>query len=212
MRSLKFLTALAALSLLASPAFAQFAGIPAGAKKVKLNDQIRANQIEWKSDAPMEKINGTAPGVKGDLSIDPAKLDGMTGKFWFAVKDMKTGNPTRDRHLQGAEWLNAEKNANITFEIASVKVGKVDGDKATVDATGSMEVNGVKQRITVPVTVSWKVAGEQTSRVPGDWVKIDTKFDIKLADYKIAGKAGVVGSKVGDKIAISATLYGHTVP
>ncbi len=211
MRTLKLLSALVALSLLASPAFAQIAGVPAGARKVKLNDQIRANQIDWTSAAPMEKIKGTAPGVKGDLSIDPAKLEAMTGKFWFAVMDMKTGNTTRDRHLQGSEWLNAEKNPNITFEIASVAVRKVDGDKASVDATGSMEVNGVKKRITVPVTLSWKVAGEQTSRVAGDWVKIDTKFDLKLADYKIAGKAGVVGSKVGESIAISATLYGHTV-
>ena len=38
--------------------------------------------------------------------------------------------------------------------------------------------------------------------------KITTKFAIKLADYKVEGKAGLVGSKVGESIDCEATLVG----
>ena len=209
----KFLTAVAvfSVSLFSTAAFAQFAGVAAGDKKVQLNDKIRPNQIEWVSDAPMEQIKGSAPSVTGTLKIDPAKLEAMTGKISFPVKEMKTGNATRDRHLAGKDWLDAESFPNISFEIAKVKVVSVVGDKAKLMAEGSMELHGVKARMSIPVTVTWKAGSAQTAHVPGDWVKIDTKFSVKLGDYKIAGKGGIVGSKVGETIAISGTLYGHTV-
>lgn len=210
---MKFLAAMAvtAVSLMSTAAFAQFAGVAAGDKKVQLNDKIRPNQIEWVSDAPMEQIKGSAPMVTGQLTIDPAKLESMTGKISFPVKEMKTGNATRDRHLAGKDWLDAESFPNVSFEIAKVKVAGVDGDKARLSAEGTMELHGVKVRMTIPVTLTWKASSAQTAHVPGDWVKIDTKFSIKLGDFKIAGKSGVVGSKVGETIAITGTLYGHTV-
>lgn len=204
------LLSLAQLSL-ATPAHAQLAGAPAGAKTAKLNDKIRANQVEWLSDAPMEKIKGTAAGVQGSFTIDPAKLDAISGSASFAVADMKSGNATRDRHLKGKEWLDAEAFPRVTFSFDGAKVIKVEGDKASLEVRGTMELHGVKQAMTVPVTVTWKAASADTARVPGDWVKIDTKFEVKLADYKIKGKEGVVGDKVGTSIAISATLYAHTV-
>lgn len=209
----KFLTAMAmtAATLSSTAAFAQFAGVAAGEKKVQLNDKIRANQIEWVSEAPMEKIKGTADTVTGSLTIDPAKLEGIKGKISFPVASMKSGNATRDRHLAGKDWLDAEAFPNVSFDIAKVSVAGVEGDKAQLRAEGTMEMHGVKVRMTIPVTLTWKAASAQTAKVPGDWVKIDTKFNVKLADFKVAGKSGVVGSKVGETIAISTALYAHTV-
>ena len=206
----KILTATAVLAI-AVPAFAQLAGIPAGATKVELNDKIRENQLEWLSDAPMEKIKGSAPGVTGSFTVDPANLGALTGKISVPVKSMKTGNPLRDRHLADKDWLDAASYPNITFEIKKATVRKVDGVKADLMAEGTFELHGVKKEMTIPVTLQWKRASADTSRVPGDWVKISTKFSVKLSDFKVAGKSGIVGKKVGETIAVSGTLYGHTV-
>lgn len=206
----KILTA-AAVTALSLPALAQIPGAPAGPAKVELNDKIRANQLEWLSDAPMEKIKGSAPGVTGTFTIDPANLAAVTGKITVPVKSMKTGNPLRDRHLADKDWLDANAFPNITFDIAKATVRKVDGGKAELMAEGTFTLHGVAKQMTIPVTLQWKRASADTARVPGDWIKISTKFDVKLTDFKVAGKSGVVGKKVGETIAINGTLYGHTV-
>lgn len=209
-RTFRNLVAAAAVLGLAVPAFAQIRDAKAGATTVELSDKIRANQLEWLSDAPMEKIKGSAPGVTGSFSIDPANLAAVAGKITVPVKTMKTGNPLRDRHLAGKDWLDADAHPNITFEIKKAAVQKVDGGKADLLAEGTFTMHGVAKEMKIPVTLQWKKASADTARVPGDWVKISTKFDVKLSDFKVAGKSGVVGKKVGETISINGTLYGHT--
>jgi polyisoprenoid-binding protein YceI len=215
-----FAVAVSAVMLAAAPAFAHEghdpdkapAAAPASAaKKVELEDKIRPNQFEWLSDAPMEKIKGSAPGVTGSFVMDMAKLTEMTGKLSVPVKTMKTGNPLRDRHLADKDWLDADAYPNITFDIKKVTVRSADAEKATLSAEGEFSLHGVTKMMTIPVTLQWKKAGADTARVAGDWIKITVKFDVKLGDFKVAGKSGVVGKKVGDTIAITGTLYGHTV-
>jgi polyisoprenoid-binding protein YceI len=194
-----------------STANAQMPGVDAGAKRVTLNDAIRPNQFEWLSDAPMEKIKGSAPGVTGTFTIDPAKLAEITGKISVPVKTMKTGNPLRDRHLADKDWLDAASFPNITYDIKKTTVRKVEAGKAELMAEGTFTLHGVGKEMSIPVTLQWKNAGADTARVPGDWVKISVKFNVKLGDFKVVGKSGVVGKKVGDTIAVTGTLYGHTV-
>ncbi len=212
MKRLKLTLAIVAgATLLAGPAFAQLAVKAKGAQKVQLNDSIRKNVISWLSAAPMENIKGTAPNVKGTFSMDPANMKAVTGSISVPVKGMKTGNPIRDRHLAGKDWLDAKKFPNITFKITAIKSARAAGKKANLQAEGDFTCHGVTKKITVPVEISWKEANAKTARVAGDWVKISTSFTISLADYNVAGKAGVVGNKVGKTIKIDATLYGHTV-
>jgi hypothetical protein len=42
-----------------------------GTKRVTISDKVGKNQFSWSSDAPLEKIKGTAEGVSGSFSIDP---------------------------------------------------------------------------------------------------------------------------------------------
>ncbi len=198
-------------ALFAGSAFAQLAVKAKGVQKVELSDAISKNQISWLSDAPMEKIKGTAPNVTGSFTMNPADMKAVTGTVSVPVKGMKTGNPIRDRHLMGKDWLDAKQFPNITFKITSVTAARVSGQKANLTVVGAFTCHGVTKTITAPVEVTWKEASAKTARAPGDWIKIKTSFTIKLADYKVAGKAGVVGNKVGDTIKIDGTLYGHTV-
>ena len=115
---------------------------------------------------------------------------------------MKTGNDMRDDHLRSAQWLDAATHPEMSFEVVSVvaKPTVTEGDvkSADLEVTGKFTLHGVTTDLKAPATIKWK----------GDKVKISTQFGIKLADYKVKGKEGIVGQKVGETIACEATLKG----
>lgn len=177
------------LALLALPALAQAA--PTELK----------GQMKFVSDAPVEKIVGTADG-KATLDINLQDLTKITGKIAVSVASMKTGNDMRDDHLRSAEWLDAAKHPEMSFDVVSVtaKPTQTKGEvkSAELEVTGKFTLHGVTTDLKAPATIKWK----------GDKVKISTKFTIKLAEYKVKGKEGIVGQKVGETIACEATLKG----
>ena len=152
---------------------------------------------EFVSEAPLEKIVGVSEGTLA-LAGDFADLTSLKATVSIPVSSMKTGNKIRDEHLQGSDWLNAAANPNITFTTKSIEVVKQKGDaqkgKATVNAIGNITINGVSKEMTAPVKIKWSKKS----------VKVKTKFEIALADFKVAGAQGVVGNKVGKSIAIKA--------
>jgi polyisoprenoid-binding protein YceI len=186
MRALK---ALSLLALVALPA-AAIAG-PATLK----------GQMKFVSDAPVEKIVGSADGAAA-LDINLQDLTKITGKITVPVASMKTGNDIRDDHLKSDQWLDAKAHPEIVFEVASVVAEPVqtkgEVKSAELKVTGKFTLHGVTTDLTAPATIKWK----------GNKVKISTKFNIKLADYKVKGKEGIVGQKVGETIACEATLKG----
>ena len=196
---LKHLTAsilaMAAL-LLASPAFAQ--------EHQLTFEKNEKSQLKFDSTAPAEKIVGVIKDVSGEVKLNLEDLSKTTGKLSFPVKAMNTGNDLRDRHMAGDEWLNAAKNPNITFTVNGIQDAKTSGDADKVIITGlavgTVNVNGVdapsKAKVTITLLKSKGI------------VKVEPAFDVKLADHKIAGKKGVVGSKVGELVTVSGALYG----
>jgi polyisoprenoid-binding protein YceI len=190
---------------------AQLAVGSAGAKKVTLNDHVSKNQFMWISEAPLENIKGSSEGVTGAFTIDPKNLSTLRGTISTQVKTMKTGNGTRDNHLMGAAWLDAGKYPAITFTILSVSEVKASGATATAVATGDFTMHGVTKRMTIPFKLTYMQESDKTrERAPGDLVMIAANFDVSLKDYKITGSEGLVGSKVGQNIKITAQIFGNT--
>ncbi len=158
-------------------------------------------QADWISDAPVEKIVGTADG-EGALTIDFDDLTSIKGTIKMPVASMKSGNAQRDDHLKGEEWLDAANHPEITFEVTAVKIVEAPtGDaikEAKVEVAGKFTLRGVTTELTAPATLKWK----------GDKVKVETAFQVKLADYAVKGKQGVVGNKVGETIDVKVQLKG----
>jgi polyisoprenoid-binding protein YceI len=180
-----------------------------GTKKVTLNDAVGKNQFNWSSDAPLEKIKGTAGGVTGSLTLDPKNIATIRGTISAKVSTMKSGNATRDGHLHGNQWLDAAKYPTISFTINSVSGVKVNGNTATGTATGNFTMHGVTKSMSVPFKVTYVEESAKTrQRAPGDLVMISADFDVALANFNVAGAKGVVGSKVGEKISVTAQLFG----
>lgn len=180
-----------------------------------VDDPMNRNSVTFKSTAPLEDIVGTSNQVSGQLVFDPMKPErGGHGEFSVPIRSLGTGIPLRDEHLTGADWLNAEKNPNITFKISEVK--EVKGVKSTADAqtydvvaVGDFSLNGVTKRLSVPARITYLRESEATSqRQPGDLLAIRTTFEVALADFGITGPKGMnlIGSKVGERVEVEFSV------
>jgi len=184
-----------------------------GPKLVTLNDAVNKNQFIWISEAPLENIKGSSEGVSGSLTLDPQDLSTLRGTVTTQTSTMKTGNATRDNHLHSAEWMDASHYPTISFTITSVDQIKTNAGGASGLATGNFTMHGVTKKVSIPFQMSYIPESAKTrERAPGDFVMINATFNISLKDFNIAGTDGVVGSKVGEQIKITAQLFGNALP
>jgi len=195
-----------------SPTVAQPLAVKAkGTRTITLTDKVGKNQLAWVSDAPLEKIDGTAEGITGRIVLDPSKPTSIRGTISAQVATMKTGNGMRDEHLRGDKWLDAANYPTISFTAKSVSGAKVEGNKVTAQVVGDFTMHGVTRQMTVPFTLTYIDGSPKTrERAPGDLVMITAEFDVSLKDFNVAGSAGIVGNKVGESIHITAQLFGST--
>ena len=211
-------TLILAVAFVAAVAFSSATSIPgaaAGAKKYTLNNSVGKNAIEFVSDAPMEKINGTSDGVDGSFMLDAANLEATTGKITVKVMTMKTANSKRDEHMYDAMWLDAGTYPTIGFDVKSLKDVKVttkDGRSVvTATAVGSFTCHGVTKPSTANVTITYLPESAETKkRASGNLAMIEASFTVALAEHNITGKAGVVGKSVGETIAVTAKLFSNS--
>lgn len=187
-----------------------------GVQKIRLNNKVGKSQVKFVSAAPMEEIHGTASDIVGDITFDPANLEGLTARIEVGVASMETGIKKRDEHLHGTDWLDAKQFPKIIFEVKNLKDISVmaQGVKADVKAvaTGDFTLHGITKEISVPVEMTYLLASEKTKkRAPGDFLVIKGMFQIALKDFDISGNRGMVGSRVGTEIELDANFFGSTV-
>lgn len=179
-----------------------------GTKNITLNNKVGANQAQFSSKAPLENIDGGTAVVSGTFALDLGNLESTTGKVFVAVNTMQTGIALRDRHLQEKDWLDAETNPNITFDIkklSGVQIVSSGGGKgvAKANAEGVFTLHGVGKAMTVPIEITY------IEKAPNDLVMIKVgDFPVSLKEHGVVGRKGIVGSKVSETITVKAMLYG----
>jgi len=177
-----------------------------GAKAIKLDNKIGNNQAQFNSKAPLEDINGTA-SVNGSFTIDPANIEATTGKIAVPVNSMQTGVELRNKHILGKDWLDEESYKEVTFDIkkiSGVQLVSSGGGKGIAKgmAEGTFSLHGVAKTLSFPIEITYIEKGG------GDLVMIKTEFTVALKDYNIAGKKGIVGSKVAETITVKVSMFG----
>jgi polyisoprenoid-binding protein YceI len=177
-----------------------------GAKAIKLDNKIGNNQAQFSSKAPLEDINGTA-SVNGSFTIDPANIEATTGKIAVPVNTMQTGIELRNKHILGKDWLDEESYKEVTFDIkkiSGVQLVSSGGGKGIAKgmAEGTFSLHGVAKTLSFPIEITYIEKGG------GDLVMIKTDFTVALKDYNIAGKKGIVGSKVAETITVKVSMFG----
>jgi polyisoprenoid-binding protein YceI len=197
MKSLIYLSTLAAgCQLLAAPIDFDF------------KDAKGVNNIVFRTDAPLESINGTATGISGKVAFDPEKPGDVKGKIVVAANSLHVGNPMMKEHMHGKMWVDAAQHPDITFEIESAKNVKTQGNDTTADVTGKFSLKGVTKEITIPVKLTYlkdklKARG---GRQDGDLLVVRSQFAIKRSDFGI--NAGQGEDKVSNDIDLTLSIAG----
>ena len=172
-------------------------------------DPKGVNTVIFKTDAPLESINGTANGISGTVTFDPGNPAAVKGKIVVATSSLHVPNPTMKEHLHGKDWLDATKHPEITFEVNSAANAKTAGNATTLDVTGNMTIKGTSKTLTVPVKLTYlkdKLKARGGSNKDGDLLVVRANFTIQRSDFGI--NAAKFEEKVSNDIELTFSLAG----
>ena len=172
-------------------------------------DPKGVNNAVFKLDAPLEAINGSANGISGTVTYDPAAPSSTKGRIVVAAASLHVPNPMMKGHLHGEQWLDVAKHQEITFEAQSLSNVKTTGDSTTADVTGTLSIKGVAKQVTAPVKFTYlkdKLGARTNGQMQGDLLVIRANFAIKRSDFGINPKAPE--DKVADTIELTLSIAG----
>ena len=171
-------------------------------------DPKSVNNAVFKLDAPLEAINGSANGISGTVTFDPANPAATKGKIVVAASSLHVPNPMMKERLHSGMWMDVAKNGEITFEVKELKNAKTAGGKTTADATGTLTIKSVAKEVTVPVTLTYlpDKLGQRVPNLKGDLLVVRANFAIKRSDFGINPKAPE--EKVSDTIDLTLSIAG----
>ena len=181
---------------------------PAAPLEFDFKDPKGVNNIVFKTDAPLESINGVATGISGSVTFDPDNPGAVKGKIIVQASSLHLGNPMQKEHLHGDKWLDVAKYPDITFEVESAKNVKAQANVTNAEVTGKFSLHGVTKTITVPVKLSF-LKDQLKARIPGkdgDLLVIRASFKIKRSDFGI--NPGQMEEKVSDEIELNLSIAG----
>lgn len=176
--------------------------------KFDFKDPKGVNNVVFKLDAPLEAINGSASGISGSVTFDPANPAATTGKIVVEAKSMMVPNSMMKDHMHGEQWMNVAQHPELTFEAKELKNVKTSGDSTTAEAVGTFTAKGVSKTLTVPVKLTYlkdKLQARQPN-AKGDLLVIRSTFTFKRADFGI--NPGAPTDKVADEIELTLSLAG----
>lgn len=189
--------------------------LPEEARKFTLNNAVGQNSIKFLSEAPMEKIYGTADSISGTFTMNWNSLESTKGRFSVVVRSMKTAIARRDGHMYSSAWLDADAYPEIVFDITELnnvsRDGKTGKNVATATAVGMFTCHGITKPLKASVLITYLPETNETKqRASGDLVMIGASFDVNLKDFNITGTGGIIGSKVGEVIRVTANLFANS--
>jgi polyisoprenoid-binding protein YceI len=173
-------------------------------------DPKNGNKIEFKLDAPAEKIAGAANDISGTVTFDPQNPGATRGKIVVGTASLTVPNALQTTTMRGSQWLDAAQYPQIIFEAKELKKVKTNGDNTTADVVGTFTLHGVSKEVTIPVEMKYlkdklgeRLGGDQK----GDILVItSTNFSIKRADFKIMPGQNL--DKVADTISLTLGVAG----
>ena len=179
-----------------------------GEQTFSFDDKYGRNQASFYSSTPVEDITGLTNDVGGSASFNVKDITTLKGTISLPTASLKTGIEMRDGHLQGPDWLDAEKYPEILFVVKSVSdVKSIADNKLEAKVTGDFTVHGVTKEVVADVNMTYLDESEQTKkRAPGDLLGVEAKFNITLSDYEVDNM--LMGQKVSDDIKIAVTIVG----
>ncbi len=125
-------------------------------------------------------FRGRATTGTGRLS-GGARLADIGGWIEIRVEDITTGNGRRDRHMR--ERLEIQRFPTFRMEVTGVRADSLIGDTTVVTLTGTLELHGIANEISVPGRVYWDRGGAHV------W----TEFRLDIRDYNLKRASTFLG-------------------
>ncbi len=173
-------------------------------------DPKGVNAISFHLDSLLEPIAGTANGISGTVSYDPANPAATSGTIVVATPSLTVTNSTMRDHLLSEGWVDAAGHPEITFAITDLSHVETDGKTTTAHANGTFTLKGVTKEISIPVKIT-HLAGAFGQRINkpelgGDLLVVRGDFSISRSDFGI--RPGQNEDKVADQIDLSIAVVG----
>lgn len=171
-------------------------------------DPKGVNNAAFKLDAPLEAVNGSASGISGTVTFDPTDPGSAKGKIVVASSSLQVPNQMQMHHMHSDKWLDVAKFPEISFEAASLKNVRTEGNITSADVTGTFTLKGTSKEITAPVKFTY-LKDKLSQRLPGkngDLLVMRSNFSIKRSDFGI--NPGQFEDKVSETIEITLSIAG----
>lgn len=193
------------VAIAASAAFAH-----AAPRAFDFKDPKGVNNVQFKLDAPLESITGTATGISGTVMFDPAKPGATSGRIVLDAASLAVGNPLMGEHLRGEQWLDVARHPAIVFEAHSLENVRTAAGKTQADVRGALTVKGITKEVVVPVTFTHLPdklgARVNDPKVKGDLLVMRAVFSINRSEFAL--QAGQMTDKVAENIELSLSIAG----
>jgi polyisoprenoid-binding protein YceI len=196
-------------TLTAILSLAAAAALGAAPTSFDFKDPKGVNAIQFHLDSLLEPISGTAGGITGTVSFDPANPAATAGKIVVASKSLTVPNTTMTEHLHGNNWLDVATNPEISFEVTKLDGVQTKGNETTATAHGKFSLKGVTKDIAVPVRLTYLADALEKRTRPGnkgDLLVIRGEFTINRGDYGI--QPGKNEDKVNPEIKLNLGIVG----
>ena len=198
-------------SILAVPALADDAK-PAGTP-YWFGANVARTTVTFESETSVEVIHGVTHRMNGSVAFDFDKGEG-SGELKVPVKSLETGMAARDGHLQGEDWLDAEKFPDIVFKVKSLKRTKAEEAKGgpakeTWAYEGDLTIHGVTKALKGEATVQRVPEDLGKNLGPGSWVKVKAAFQVALKEFAIEVPE-VEAAKIAPTWDLKVDIFGTT--
>jgi polyisoprenoid-binding protein YceI len=107
------------------------------------------SQFHFRAYSLFAKPRGTFHSFSGEIVADAHNLSASQVRFVIDAASIGTDNAKRDNHLRSEDFLFVEAYPTITFVSA-----RITGDGPNYRVQGDLQIRGVTQRVTMPVTVA----------------------------------------------------------
>jgi len=182
----------------------------AASRSFDFKDPKGVNNIQFKLDAPLESITGTANGISGAISFDPVAPAATRGRIVLETRSLTVGHPLMAEHLHGANWLDVVKYPTITFDAEKLANVRTQDSQVLADVTGKLTVKGITKEVTVPVAFTHlpdKLGARLgDEKIKGDLLVLRASFEINRSEFNIM--PGQATDKVAENIVLSLAIAG----
>jgi len=193
------MAALGGRSLTAAPAEFDFA------------DPKGVNAMVIVLDSLLEPIVGSAGGVSGILTLDPADPKTITGRLTVPTAQITMPHPKMTEVLQSPDWLDAKANPTIAFEFRELlSSARTASNAFRLTVRGDFTCRGVTRPLETVVDLVYLPGAykERNHRGEGDLLVLRTQFTIRRTDFGIQPQ--VPSSAVANDIQLQVRIVGGT--